>query len=338
MAKIIDLVTNAGQVDVTKGIVEEVIKVVPELEFFDAATIKGTTISTLARTSLPTVAFRNIGDPVSSSRSAFEEREATCKMLSGRAEISDAEIKKNPLMTQDEQCVDEAVATLTAAGKTLAKQIWYGPDVADAKGFDGAVDLVDASMITKAGNGTDNANTSVWFLCNGAKTACGLLFSENSKILGTEDLEFRHGDIEIKAKKKVLVADATAQSGYKEEEIEYVVGVEPGMIGDLTSYAAFHVANEKQLMRLCNVTTTTGLTDDMLRDCIEAFAEVNNGKLPDAIFMSYKARKMLRKSRTLTLQIKSGANAQVFAPTPVDCDGIRIIATGAILDTEATVS
>ena len=30
MAKIIELVTNAGQVDVTKGIVEEVLKSVPE--------------------------------------------------------------------------------------------------------------------------------------------------------------------------------------------------------------------------------------------------------------------------------------------------------------------
>ena len=58
MAKIIDLVTNAGQVDVTQGIVEEAAKAVPEMDFFDAGTIKGTTLSTLARTSLPTVAFR----------------------------------------------------------------------------------------------------------------------------------------------------------------------------------------------------------------------------------------------------------------------------------------
>ncbi|MBO4708718.1 MAG: hypothetical protein J5727_02945, partial [Kiritimatiellae bacterium] len=65
MAKIIELVTNAGQVDVTQGIVEEAAKAVPEMDFFDAGTIKGTTLSTLARTSLPTVAFRKIGDPVS---------------------------------------------------------------------------------------------------------------------------------------------------------------------------------------------------------------------------------------------------------------------------------
>ena len=73
MAKIIDLVTNAGQVDVTKGIVEEAVKSCPEMQFFDADTVPGTTIATLARTSLPTVAFRNLGDPVRSSRSGYAE-------------------------------------------------------------------------------------------------------------------------------------------------------------------------------------------------------------------------------------------------------------------------
>ena len=95
MAKIIELVTNAGQVDVTQGIVEEAAKAVPEMDFFDAGTIKGTTLSTLARTSLPTVAFRKIGDPVSSSRSQFAKRSVELALLSGRVEISEAEATAN---------------------------------------------------------------------------------------------------------------------------------------------------------------------------------------------------------------------------------------------------
>lgn len=335
MAKIIDIIKNAGEVDVTAGIVEEVVKAVPEIQFFDAATIRGTTVSTLARTSLPTVAFRSIGDPVSASRSAFAKRTAELKMLSGRAEISDAEITANPLMTKDEQCVDEAVATLTAAFKALARQLWYGTG-ADAKGFAGADALVDAAMVTKAGAGdAADTNTSVWFVGNDAKTECGLLFSENSKLLSATDVEFRHGDIAIKTKQKktVAVGDSSA-----EVEFEAVTGVEPGWIGDLTSWAAFHLANKHRLARLCNVTATTGLTDGMLRDCIEAYAQLNDGVMPKAIFMSYGARKMLRKSRTLTLAIKNGANAVVEAPTVVDVDGIPVIATNALLDTEAKVA
>ncbi len=326
MAKIIDLVTNAGQVDVTKGIVEEASKACPEIQFFDADIVPGTTISTLARTSLPTVAFRNIGDPVSSSRSGYATRAATLKLLSGRVEISDAEVKANGLQTKEEMQVSESIAVMAASFKHLASQVWYGTG-ADSKGFAGAAALVDASMITKAGAGTSNANTSVWFVGNGAKTACGLVFSKNSKIISGEDLTFRDGDIQIK--ETVTIND---------ESVDVVTGVEPGSIGDLTSYAAFLVSNKKQLARLCNVTTTTGLTDDMLLDCIEAYAQVNDGKRPDAIFMSYNARKMLRKSRTLTLSIKSGVNAQVFAPIPTDMDGIPLFATSAILDTEATVS
>ena len=315
MAKIIDLVTNAGQVDVTRGIVEEALAAVPEMQFFDADTIAGTVVNTLARVSLPTVAFRNIGDPVSSTRSGYETRPATLKMLSGRAEVTDAEILANGLQTKDEQLVSESIAVLTAAFQTLAKQIWTG---SDAKGFTSAMSLVDAAMVTRAGDGQAGANTSVWFVGNGAKTKCGILFSKNSGILSDADVEFRKGDILVKNGDKVT-------------------GVEPGWIGDLTSYAGFHVANKKSLARLCNVTAETGLTDDMLTDCIEAYAQMNNGAKPDGIFMSFNARKMLRKSRNLTLKAEGGDLSR-FAPTPTEIDGIPIIATNAILDTEATVA
>lgn len=317
MARIIDLVTNAGQVDVTRGIVEEAIAAVPEMQFFDADVIAGTVINTLARVSLPTVAFRNIGEPVSSTRSGYETRPATLKMLSGRAELSDAEVLANGLQTKDEQLVSESVAVLIAAFQTLAKQIWTG---ADAKGFTSAMSLVDAAMVTRAGDGATNANTSVWFVGNGAKTKCGILFSKNSGILSDADLEFRHGDIAIKG------------------EDGKVTGVEPGWIGDLTSYAGFHVANRKTLARLCNVTAETGLNDDMLTDCVEAYMKENNGAKPDGIFMSHNARKMLRKSRNLSIAKVAGGTLSAYAPIPADLDGIPIFATAAILDNEATVA
>lgn len=317
MAKIIDLVTNAGQVDVTRGIVEEALNAVPEMQFFDADTIAGTVVNTLARTSLPDVAFRNIGDAVSSSRSQYELRPAILKMLSGRAEVSDAEILANGLMGREDQLVHESVAVLVAAFKRLAKQIWCGDD---AKGFTSALQLVDASMVTRAGDGAADANTSVWFVGNGAKTKCGILFSNNSGILSDADLEFRHGDIAIK--------DGDGK----------VVGVEPGWIGDLTSYAGFHVANKNSLARLCNVTAATGLNDDMLTDCIEAYGQANNGAKPDGIFMSFAARKMLRKSRNLSLSKVGGGKLSAYAPIPTDIDGIPIFATDCILDTEAVVA
>ena len=337
MAKIIDLVTSAGQVDVTKGIVEEALKAVPELDFFDAGTIPGTSLSTLSRTSLPTVAFRKLGDPVSSTRSGFAKRTVELALLSGRIEISEAEVLANALMTLEEQETDEGIATMKAAFFTLAKQVWYGATSGkgDANGFDGAIDLVDASLITKAGNGTSDANTSVWFVKTGFKTDAGIAFSKNSKILGAEDLEFRKGDIVIRSTKTITVGEGQdAQEG----EITTVDGVEPGYIGDLTSWAGLHVANKYALARLCNVTATTGLTDDMLTDCIEAFSELNGGALPDGIFMSHKARKMLRKSRTFALKLANGGDGSVYAPTPKDHDGIPIFASSAIVDTEATVA
>lgn len=319
MAKIIDLVTNKGQVDTTSGIVEEALASVPEIQFFDAGTVPGTVLQTLSRVSNPTAAFRKIGEPVSASRSQFERRAATLECLSARAEISEAEVMANGVMTKDEQCVDEGIATLEGAFQHLAKQVWYGKN-ADGKGFSGAVELVDSANVTLAGEGVAGKNTSVFFVGNGFKTKMGLAFSENSKILGSEDIEFRKGDI--------LIKDGDGA----------VIGAEPGYIGDLTSYAALHLANKKCLARLANITDETGLDDGMLRDCIVAYRKVNGGKNPDAIFMSYDALSKLRDARTLKLQLANGATANIEAPIPTDIDGIVIYASSAISDTEATVA
>lgn len=126
-------------------------------------------------------------------------------------------------------------------------------------------------------------------------------------------------------------------------EVDVTAGIVEEVVKAVPEIQFFDAATIKgttvsTLARLCNVTATTGLTDGMLRDCIEAYVQLNDGVMPKAIFMSYGARKMLRKSRTLTLAIKNGANAVVEAPTVVDVDGIPVIATNALLDTEAKVA
>ena len=314
---ILELVKNAGEVDVTQGIIEEVVKAVPEIAFFDTALVPGIVYSYLARVKGPTVSFRNIGDPVTASRSKFAKRPGELKLLSGRIELTEAEVKANPLQTLEEQEADEAAQTMIAAFKHVADQIWNGA-ASDNKGFVGAPDLVAAEMVTRAGDGAEGASTSVWFVCNGAKTACGLHLSKNSKFF-EGDLEFHKGDIQTK--------NGEGQ----------VTGVEPGYIGDLSSWINFGSANTHKLARLCNVTKATGLNDDMLTDCIELFAKMNDGLKPDAIFMSHAARSMLRKSRKLTFTSTKGVDVTQYAPIPADVDGIPLYATNSITDTEDAV-
>ena len=314
---ILELVKNAGEVDVTQGIIEEVTKVVPEIAFFDTALVLGIVYSYLARVQGPTVAFRNIGDPVTASRSKFEKRPGELKLLSGRIELTEAEVTANPLQTLEEQEADESAQTMVSAFKHVADQIWNGAD-SDNKGFVGAPDLVAAEMVTRAGDGADGASTSVWFVCNGAKTACGLHLSKNSKFF-EGDLEFHKGDIPTK------------------DSEGHVTGVEPGYIGDLTSWINFGSANKHKLARLCNITKATGLDDDMLTDCLELFAKMNDGQKPDAIFMSYAARAMLRKSRKLAFTSTKGVDVTQYAPIPTDVDGIPLFATNSITDTEDAV-
>jgi hypothetical protein len=64
------------------------------------------------------------------------------------------------------------------------------------------------------------------------------------------------------------------------------------------------------------------------------------GFVPDAIFMSRRSRTQLRTSRSALVSLNStgkqgdiGGGA-VYAPTPTDFEGIPIIATDSILNTE----
>lgn len=314
---ILELVKNAGEVDVTGGIIEEVSKLVPEIAFFDVALVPGIVYTYLARVKGPTVRFRNLGDPVTASRSKFELRPGILKLISGRIELTEAEVTANPLQTLEEQETDESIQTVAAAYKHVADQIWNGAD-SDAKGFVGAPDLVAAEMVSRAGEGADGASTSVWFVFNDAKQACGLHLSKNSKFF-EGDLEFHKGDIPTK--------DAEG----------HMNGVEPGYIGDLTSWINFGAANKHKLARICNITKATGLTDGMIGDALQVVRQMNDGRMPDAIFMNYDAQQMLRNSRRFQVRAEDGRVFTQEAAIPTDSNGVKIIVTNSITSTEDAV-
>jgi hypothetical protein len=67
------------------------------------------------------------------------------------------------------------------------------------------------------------------------------------------------------------------------------------------------------------------------------FEEMNNNLRPTHLFMSHRSRRQLQKSRTVVLQGngQTRPDQPVIAPTPIDYEGIPIIASTAISNKEA---
>ena len=121
-----------------------------------------------------------------------------------------------------------------------------------------------------------------------------------------------------------------------ERDVVVLAGAEPDYrwpaladaILELCVRLGLQVGNVNGLCRIRDLTEDSGkgLTDDLLAQMV---ATCPVGYRPDVLFMSRRSRRQLQQSRTATNA--TGAPA----PTPIDHDGIPIVATDSITDTEA---
>ena len=102
MATLRELVTGKG-FDASQGIIDEVSKLVPELDFFDAITIQGTSFQSVSQTSDPTTGFRAINNGVDASDEGYELKNfnlgsiITPKNISADLVVSYARARQNSI-------------------------------------------------------------------------------------------------------------------------------------------------------------------------------------------------------------------------------------------------
>ena len=312
MAKLIDLVKGA-YADATVGIVDEVVKEVPEVAFFDARLVKGTQFKTLARTSLPTTGFRTLGNGIDASESGYALKTFDLGILAGLVQVDKAQVLGDSMRSKEEVLSDEAIAMVISGMKTLAGKVWYGGK-AGAEAFDGVAALCDDSLVVDAGDSTANGCSSVYAVGNDARKACGLVFSENSGFFLNGELDFKEGTM-VGANSKQL----------------------PCFWTDLTGYAGFSAVNAKKMARLANLGASSHtLTDALLAKLVAAYRKAN-GAVPDALFASYDQLTALQASRAAT-SVVPRERGSIAAEGPTDFQGIPLIASNAISDTEAVWS
>lgn len=191
------------------------------------------------------------------------------------------------------------------------KQLFYGVGN-DAAGFTGlnvasTLRYKDSEMVLDATGSTVGATTSVWMVrTDDSERECMFVLGEGGNI--------------------TVPDEATVIQKLDDDGKPYYAYAVP-----MGGWFGMQIGSKYSVGRICNLTTQAGkgLTDALLFSLFEKFPET---RPPNLIVMSKQSRGQLQRSRTATNA--TGAPA----PLPLDWEGIPIITTGSIINTEAVVT
>lgn len=316
MATLRELVTGRGY-DASQGIIDEVSNLVPELNFFDAHLIPGTSFQSVAQTSDPTTGFRAVGTGIDPSDEGYRLDTFNLGILAGLVQRDKAAFDAD-VRGREDALSAAAVSLIRSAMKTLAAKVWYGAATGNEK-FNGASALVEAALTVDAGgeaatgSGVPTGLSSVYAIGKGLDR-CHLVFCESSPLLNAAELIWKEGTMTVNGKSV------------------------PSYWTDLTCWAGFACRNKNAIARLANLNGTKHLTDELLAGLVAKYAEANDGMNPDAIFCTFAQRLELQKSRGVNFSTGRAGNLVVPAGVPLEYAGIPIIATGSLATTEAAYS
>jgi hypothetical protein len=306
---LLDIAKTNGS-DKTVGLVEENLNAAPELTVLPARGIDRINFKTLTRTAYPTTAFRAANEGVEPTKSTYVNKFFETYYYDGQMEM-DAAIASADEQGEAHALSMEADGHARAFLLTAGKQVWYGNTVGgqgDTKGFPGAIDVVDSTLVIDAAGTTANTGSSVYFVVALPKFFEMIVGRNTVMNVG----EWRKQTITRSSKE--LTAWKNSMEGY---------------IG-----AAFY--SKYAVVRIKNLTADSGkgLTDSLLNQALALFPI---GVQPTHIFMNRRSRSQLQAGRTVTLfgqGTTAPVNQGVTAPIPTEAYGIPIITTDSILNTE----
>ncbi len=282
-------------------IIEESVKLAPELQVVPADVITSTSMQLTVRTDIPAVAFRNLNEGSARSKSEYVTRTFETHILDHQVavDIRLLDGARNPARVLQ----NHSIGVLQAQFRLVGTQFYYGGTAqsgADAKGFPGllAQSATDAAHVIDATGST--AKTSVWMVR-----------------LGVETLQFLFGSNQTLA----IQPDWLLQTVYDSNNNPY-----QALTNWLSGRVGLRLANRNSAVRIKNIGTDAnkGLTDALLRQGKAAFQKF--GWQPTHIFMNTASQYQLWQSRVTSL-IPNPA-------WPTDFDGIPIVPTESIVSGE----
>lgn len=304
------------------GLIESVMDSAPELKLFPARTIAGTGYTTVDRHALPTVGFTKANEGIAPSKSKFKTRRVECFPFRGAINadklVADAYEDGAPAY----QAL-EAAGVMKAAAIEIGQQVYYGIDN-DADGFPGLQAINTAhvdggsGLRISAGGTTASTGSSVYALKFGPEGVM-MVWGGNSRS-GLALAPFREQS----------VTDANA-------------GQYTAYVSELGAWAGLQCVHPFAVGRICNLTADSGkgLTDALLAELVASFPV---GFVPDVLLMSRRSRRQLQASRASVVALQGNGKTgtlgggSAYVPTPTDFEGIPIVATDSIVNTEALVA
>ncbi len=283
--------------DKVVGLIEENLTYAPELSVFPARTIKGTSYRTGIRTAYPAVAFRNGNEGQTPGVSTYINKMVECFILSSNIIVDKAIASAYEDGAAAYQAI-EADGVFKQALIELGSQIFYGVSV-DAKGFPGLQSIVDSSLTLDAGGTTATTGSSVY----------GVKFGNDAvQLIFGSGISFQ-------------------LSEFSDQTISNVAS----HVADLTAWVGMQAVNKNSILRLKDATADSGkgVTDALLAQLL---SQAPVGMRPNYWFMSRRSAFQLQTSRSATaLTHNLPLN---FAPSPTESNGIPIIVTDSLVNTE----
>lgn len=309
-ANLLDIAKLNGS-DRVVGLIEETLTYAPEVEALPARTIRGTSYKLVTRSSYPGVGFRTANDGSTPGKSEFENQLIECFILSSaiQADVAVA----NAYEDGPEAWKDiESVGVMKQALIEIGSQVIYGTSV-DANGFPGLQALhaaFNAGLVVDAGGTTAGTGSSVYALNTGSQ-GVSLVLGNNSS--------FSLTDWRIEN-----VAGGTAGTVY------------PAHVANLTAWVGLQAGSKYSIGRLKDATedSTKGVTDAKIAELLSKFPV---GYAPNLLLMNRRSAYQLQASRSATTIYsgsKSSTGLEVFAPMPTESNGVRIVVTDSIGNTE----
>jgi len=301
---LLDIAQATGS-DGIAGLIEEVIKFVPEVQMGAARTIKGTQFKTTVRTGLPTgTGFRAANQGATPNKSLRENRLFDCFIVD-RPWLCDKAVADAHEDGAPAYIASEAVAVVQAQLIELGQQFYYGVNNS-ANGHPGLQAMYDAANMTVDAQGTTaNTGSSIWAVTWGEQGA-QWLYGNGSNPLQLSDV------------KELPLPDPNDPTKYMTQYHQ-----------QLLAWVGLKLGNLKTIARAKNVTADAGHTcnDSLLRQLVQLYPI---GYKPDAIFLTKRSMTQLIASRTATTE--TGREV----PKPKDFDGIPLVETDSLTNTEAS--
>lgn len=307
---LLDMTARNGT-DEAVGLIEEVNTVAPELMELNGRPISGTTYLAKKRSALPAKpGFRNANEGSDIVSSQYEQTISQCFFLDAQLRVDEAVVNSGKAEgnSMGEILADEATGVLRQKLIAVGDQFYRGVS-ADAKGFPGLQALYDSTNceVTASGSGS---TCSAWLVWNDLQGVHWIFGNNSGLTLGEW------------TKQQVNDANSKAYMAY---------------VNNLSGWLGLGFGHSRSIVRIKAIKDSSSnyLTDARVAEALTKMPIFMRRSPGLRLLCNSVAAFTLQKSRTTVTTSKTDAIPLQFAGQPTESNGIPIILTDSLPQTEA---